>query len=76
MAAEAEGEGFRLGRIKTSRLHTLQYTGYPKKKLLTEKAKKAEKAKSFAQFLKVPKMDQNDKNSQDCSRWPTTLTSQ
>ena len=40
MAAEAEGEGFRLGRIKTSRLHTLQYTGYPKKKLLTEKAKK------------------------------------
>ena len=41
MAGEAEGEGFRLGRIKTSRLHTLQYTGYPKKKLLTEKAKKA-----------------------------------
>ena len=41
MAAEAEGEGFRLGRIKTSRLHTLQYTGCPKKKLLTEKAKKA-----------------------------------
>ena len=41
MAGEAEGEGFRLGRIKTSRLYTLQYTGYPKKKLLTEKAKKA-----------------------------------
>ena len=44
MAAEAEGEGFRLGRTKTSRLHTLQYTGYPKKKVANIKGQRGQMA--------------------------------